>query len=65
MQIENSAMAAWFDKSGVYFSVDAGVGNPQLNCIQWWGTNKYHKRSERTNEGLYNEQEQTLNIYKQ
>ena len=26
MQIENSAMTAWFDKSDVYFSVDVGVG---------------------------------------
>ena len=64
MQIENSAMTAWFDKGDVYFSVDVGEGEPtiKLHTMVWY---KYHKGNQengiKEGKGLYNKQEQILN----
>ena len=68
MWIDNSAMTAWFNKSGVYFSVDIGVGGPTIK-LHTMVRYKYHKGNHKNGikegKGLYNEQEQILNNYKQ
>ena len=68
MWIDNPAMTAWFNKSGIYFSVDVGVVEPtiKLHTMVWY---KYHKGNKengiKEGKGLYNEQDQILNNNKQ
>ena len=61
MWIENSAMAAWFDKSDVY-SAFSGVVQTIIKARK---SGKWKEGKKEKGKGLYNEQEQILNSNKQ